>query len=501
MELDPSIPGLQTPLPAHPILFTPPLGILEPVAPGPASRYNHRMQRLLDYLKQHRRRFLDELCEYLRFPSVSAQPAHRKDLAQCARWLERHCRGMGLQAKLRPTSGNPVLLASTPKVKGSGKPHYIVYGHYDVQPADPFDLWKTPPFEPRIQGRSLIARGASDNKGQHFAHLKAVEAFLKTGTDLPCDITFLIEGEEEVGSDNLPRFLTQNRALLKGDGVVVSDNGMPGLNQPSLTYALRGVVAMEIELRGPNRDLHSGIYGGAVDNPAMVLCQLLARLRDARGKIKIPGFYAKVRPLKAFERKQVSQGRETDASLARFLGVPKLFGEAGYNHVEQRTARPTLEINGLTSGYQGDGSKTIVPSWARAKLTFRIVPDQDPKEIVALVQRHLQRVCPPTVTFHLEPGHAGNAYQVAPDGPQAQAALRALRTAFGTKPALKREGGSIPIVEDFKRRLGMDTLLLGLALPDDNPHSPNEKFNLDCFETGMAMSAHLWRELAGCGPR
>jgi len=453
------------------------------------------MQRVLAYLNRNKKQFLDDLCEYLRFPSVSAQPQHRGDLDRCATWLERHCRAIGLQATLCPTSGNPVLLATTRQGRTSRKPHYLVYGHYDVQPADPFELWKTPPFEPRIQGRSLFARGSSDNKGQHFTHLKAVEAYLKTGTDLPCDVTFLIEGEEEVGSESLGPFLSRNRARLKGEGVVVSDNGMPGKNQPSLTYALRGVVAMEVILHGPNRDLHSGIYGGAVDNPAMVLCQLLARLRDARGHICIPGFYKHVRPLKAFERRQLSKGRRKDADLARFLGVPRLFGEAGFNQVEQRTARPTLEINGLTSGYQGDGSKTIVPSWARAKLTCRIVPDQEPRQIIEVVQRHLKKICPPTVKLTFEPGHAGSPYLVAPDGARAMAAMRAMKTAFGRTPTLKREGGSIPIVVDFKRRLGMDTLLLGLALPDDNPHSPNEKFDLDCFETGMVMSAHLWNEL------
>lgn len=454
------------------------------------------MQRVLQYLKQHHKRFVNELCDYVRFPSVSAQPVHGKDLQACARWLKGHCGRIGLKADLCPTPGNPVIVATTPRSKSSKKPHYLVYGHYDVQPPEPFELWHSPPFEPVIQGTSLFARGASDNKGQHFAHLKAVEAYLQTGTDLPCDLTFVIEGEEEVGSASLSSFLQKNRSRLACEGVVVSDNGMPGRNQPSLTYALRGILAVEIELTGPSRDLHSGIYGGSVDNPAMALAQMLASLRDQRGRIAIPGFYDDVDKLTAFERKQLARGETSDAAYRKFLGVPRLFGEKGYTPVEQRTARPTLEINGLTSGYQGAGSKTIVPAKASAKLTMRLVPNQTPDHIRRIVVKHLKSICPPTVRMKLEAGHEGEPYLVSPTGARAQAALGALRKAFGKEPSLKREGGSIPIVTEFKRRLGADTLLLGLALPDDNAHSPNEKFDLDCFRQGMVMSAHLWDELA-----
>jgi acetylornithine deacetylase/succinyl-diaminopimelate desuccinylase-like protein len=458
------------------------------------------MQAVIDYLKRNQSRFVAELCEYIRFPSVSAQPRHRADLRACAEWLAQHCREIGLHARLCRTQGHPIILARTPRGNASAsprrRPHFLVYGHYDVQPPEPFELWKSPPFEPRIQGRSLFARGASDNKGQNFAHLKAVESCLKTGTALPCDLTFVIEGEEEIGSRSLAAFLTQHRDELRCDAVVISDTGMPAPDCPALTYALRGIAAFEITLRGPSRDLHSGIFGGSVDNPAMALSQLLARLRDRNGRVAIPGFYDDVRPLSAFERRQFARLPCTKRQYQRLLGVPKLFGEKGYTPFEQRAARPTFEINGLTSGYQGEGSKTIVPAWARAKITARLVPDQSPARIIELVRRHLKKLCPPTVQMEIVAGHGAEPYLVSPSSPHARAALRALKLAFGREPLLMREGGSIPIVNDFKKILGADTLLLGLALPDDNAHSPNEKFSLDCFAKGQLLSAYLWPELS-----
>lgn len=453
------------------------------------------MQSVLSYLATNQKQFVSDLCDYVRFPSVSAQPEHRPDMEACAGWLVDHCRKIGLTVRLAKTPGNAVIVAKTPRAKNSRKPHYLVYGHYDVQPAEPFELWKTPPFEPRIAGRSLFARGASDNKGQNLAHLKAVEAYLKTGTELPCDLTFVIEGEEEVGSSNLAEFLRDNKAELKCEGVVVSDTGMPGKQYPALTYALRGIIAVEVILHGPSRDLHSGIYGGTVDNPAMALAQLLAPLRAKNGRVAIPGFYQDVAPLSAYERKQFARLPMSVAAYQKSLGVPKLFGERGYTPSEQRAARPTIEINGLTSGYQGEGSKTIVPSWAKAKLTFRLVPNQEPEQIRAVILKQLKKLCPPTVRLEVKSGHGGEPYLVSPTGKEARAGLRALRAAFGREPVLIREGGSIPIVNDFKKILGVDTLLLGLALPDDNAHSPNEKFDLDCFEKGMQMSAQLWQEL------
>lgn len=453
------------------------------------------MQNIINYLRANQSRFIEELSDYVRFPSVSAQPQHRKDLQACAGWLQEHCRKIGLETRLCPTEGNPIIIARTPRTKSAKRPHYVIYGHYDVQPAEPFELWTSPPFTPRIEGRSLFGRGASDNKGQNLAHLKAVEAYLKTGTELPCDLTFVIEGEEEVGSKSLATFLKKHHAELRCDAVVVSDTSIPSPKHPALTYALRGIASFELIMHGPSRDLHSGMFGGSVDNPAMALCQLLAKLRDKNGRITIPGFYDDVAPLSAYEKKQFARLPGTDRAYQKFLGVPKLFGERGFTQVEQRTSRPTVEINGLTSGYQGEGSKTIVPAWARAKLTMRLVPNQNPRKIIDAARRYMFKLCPPSVRLEIHSGHGAEPYLVSPTSLQAQAALRALRTAFGCEPVLIREGGSIPIVNNFKKFLHADTLLMGLALPDDNAHSPNEKFDLDCFAKGQLMSAHLWQEL------
>ena len=456
------------------------------------------MQAVIEFLKQNKSRAVKELCDYVKFPSVSAQVQHRDDLIACAEWLVRRCKEIGLTAELCKTKGHPIVLAKTPRQrsKRSRRPHFLVYGHYDVQPPEPFELWKSPPFEPRLKGRSLFGRGASDNKGQNLAHLKAVEAYLRTGTELPCDLTFVIEGEEEVGSQRLETFLSKRRSELRCDAVVISDTGMPSPKHPALTYGLRGIAAFEVTLHGPNRDLHSGIFGGTVDNPAMALSRMLASLQDPNGKITIPGFYDDVVPLSSYERKQLARLPFTENQYRRLLGVRALFGEKGYTPFEQRSARPTLEINGLTSGYQGEGSKTIVPAWARAKITTRLVPNQSPNRIIRLVQRHLRKICPPTVRLEIKSGHGAEPYLVSPTGSHAQAALNALRAAFGCEPVLMREGGSIPIVNSFKKILRAETLLLGLALPDDNAHSPNEKFDLDCFAKGQLMAAHLWQELA-----
>jgi acetylornithine deacetylase/succinyl-diaminopimelate desuccinylase-like protein len=416
----------------------------------------------------------------------------------CADWLVRHCQNIGLDARLCTTKGHPVVVAKTPHQASNGlaRNHFVVYGHYDVQPPEPFELWKSPPFEPRIQGRSLFARGATDNKGQNLAHFKAVEAYLKTGTKLPCDITFVIEGEEEVGSESLGAFLKENRQELKCNSIVISDTGIPSPKLPALTYGLRGIAAFEIIVHGPSRDLHSGIFGGTVDNPAMVLSQMLAKLRDKNGRITVPGFYDDVQTLSAYERKQFKRLPFKEREYQKLLGVPRLFGERGYTPIEQRSARPTLEINGLTSGYQGEGSKTIIPAWARAKVTARLVPNQTPARITKLLSQYLRKICPPTARLEIIPGHGALPYLVSPSSPRARAALQALKLAFRNEPVLLREGGSIPIVHEFKQILDADSLMLGLALPDDNAHSPNEKFDLDCFAKGQLMSAHLWQELS-----
>lgn len=451
------------------------------------------MEKVLAYLKQNESRFIKELCDYVRFPSVSAQPNHKADMERAAKWLAERAKAAGLEARLVPTAGNPVMVATTGR--RAGKPHYVVYGHYDVQPPEPFDLWKTPPFEPTIREGKIFARGVSDNKGQHLAHLFAVEAYLKTNTELPADITFVVEGEEEVGSNNLAAFLKTHRDELRCEAFVISDTGMPSLDQPALTYALRGLTAFEIKITGPNRDLHSGIFGGSLENPAMALAQLLAQLRDKKNRINIPGFYDDVKPLTKLERAEMARLPYKENAFKKFLGVPQLTGEAGYTPNERRSARPTLEINGLTSGYQGAGSKTIVPSWASCKITCRLVPNQSPRKIFKLVQAHLKKICPPTVKIEISEGHGGDPYIVDPTSAIAKAGLRALEKAFNAKPLLLREGGSIPILNDIKKIIGVDTLLLGLALPDDNAHSPNEKFEIESFTKGMQMAAHLWQEL------
>lgn len=451
---------------------------------------------VLDYLTKNEERFIKELFDYTRIPSISAQSDHAGDMRRCAEWLVARCREAGLTAEIRQTSGYPVVLAKTPK-QDPKKPTFLVYGHYDVQPPDPLDLWTSPPFEPRRVGRNVYARGISDNKGQHLAHINAVEAWLKTGHDLPCNVKFLIEGEEEVGSKALYDFLPKHASDLACKALVVSDTEIPSMKLPALCYSLRGMAPIEIRLDGPNRDLHSGLFGGAVDNPAMVLCQMLGSLRNKRGVITIPGFYDDVVKLSAYERKQMAKVPFDGKKFRMSVGVGALFGEAGYTPDEQRAARPTFEINGLTSGYQGEGGKTIIPSWASAKITMRLVPDQDPKKIIALVKKHLKAICPPTVKLTVTEGQGGGPYMVDPTGALAQACMRAAKAGFGHECVLVRGGGSIPIIAAFKQHLKADSLMLGLALPDDNAHSPDEKFSLDAYMAGMKMSAHLWPELAG----
>lgn len=453
------------------------------------------MRAVLDYLAANEQRHTADLCTYLRIPSVSAQEKHKPDLRTAAHWIANRCLELGLETVTHETAGHPIVVAKT-QPHNPKKPTYLVYGHYDVQPPEPFDLWTSPPFEPRIENGNLYARGSCDNKGQHLAHLNAVEAYIRTGTPLPCNLTFLIEGEEEIGSTHLYEFLPTHRSLLACHGVVISDNGIPSLKQPSLTYALRGIVALEVRIDGPSRDLHSGIFGGSLENPALALCQILAGLRDRKGRVNVPGFYDEVVALSKYERAQMAQIPINEKQYARFLGVPELSGEISYTTNERRTARPTFEINGLTSGYQGQGSKTIVPAWASAKLTFRLVPNQKPTRILAALKRQLKALCPPSVRISFSDGHVGEPYVVSPEGPAAQAALRAITAGFGCEALITREGGSIPIVSAFKRHLKAETLLIGMSLPDDNPHSPNEKFNLEAYTKGMRMAAHLWTELA-----
>ncbi|MDX2080293.1 MAG: dipeptidase [Terrimicrobiaceae bacterium] len=436
---------------------------------------------------------LDELFEFLRFPSVSAQSNHRNDVWACADWVAAKLQKIGLETKIALTPGNPVVLGRTPH--DPAKRTVLIYGHYDVQPPEPLELWTTPPFEPEIRDGRIFARGSTDNKGQIFAHILGVEESLKTGP-LPVNVIFLIEGEEEVGSDNLENFLMAQRENLACDFIAISDTGMAADGYPTLSYALRGIAAMEVKVHGPSHDLHSGVYGGAVANPATAAARLVASLHHADGRVAIPGFYDDVRDLADWEREAAAAAPVTDADIAEQAGVEELFGEPGYNALERIGARPTAEVNGIGGGYQGEGSKTVLPAEAFFKLTFRLVPNQDPARILKLAEDHLRKNCPPGVKMTIEGGHAGAPFFADPNSTGGLAAQRALQEVFGKKPALLREGGSIPILGAFQRILGRDALLVALASPDCRAHSPDENFPLANFFAGIRLNQVLLRELA-----
>lgn len=438
---------------------------------------------------------LAEFFDFLRFPSISTDSRHRDDVRRCAEFLATKCRSMGLRTELHETPGHPILVASS--VPKPGRPTVLIYGHYDVQPVDPVSEWDTPPFEPTLVGDKIYARGATDNKGQHFAHLLGVEAALKAHGDLPVNVVFLIEGEEEIGSPNLAPFLANHRELLKCDVCAVSDTGMIGAGIPTMTYGLRGIACLEFKIHGPVRDLHSGVYGGAVPNPATMISRVIASLHDAEGRIRIPGFYDRVLPLESWEREMWASLPDGDAATLDETGAPGLWGEAGYTSLERRWGRPTAEVNGIGGGYQGEGSKTVIGREAMAKLSFRLVPDQNPQEILELAAAHLKSVCPPSCRIEVELGHWGPAYVMDPHSPYGKAAQRALVRAFSGEPRLIREGGSIPIIQAIKDTLGVDSLLLGLALPDCQIHSPNENFTVTNFEAGIRLNQALLEELAG----
>jgi acetylornithine deacetylase/succinyl-diaminopimelate desuccinylase-like protein len=451
------------------------------------------------YIARHSGRFLDELKTLVRFRSVSTQPEYRRDLLACADWLVGHFRRLGLDAKLHATKGHPIIVARTLRAPRSGVPTILIYGHYDVQPPEPFELWRTPPFEPFVRGGKLFGRGASDNKGQFFAHVKAVECYLKTNRPLPANVVFLIEGEEEVGSQALSDFVRKHAKQLRADFVVVSDSGMLAKGVPTITYGTRGIAALELRVDGPSRDLHSGVFGGSVANPAVVLAKLLAACVDDDGRIAVRGFYDDVQPLTRWERREFAGLKFDERTYARFLGVPALSGEKGYTTLERRWARPTFEINGIFGGYQGAGGKTIVPAWAGAKITCRLVPNQEPEKIARLVVRHFRKLCPKSVHLTIIEQHHSPTFLASPQGRGAKAAARALEKAFGRKTVFAREGGSLPILNDFKRHLRGEIILVGLGLPDDNWHSPNEKMDLSNFYCGIRMSAGLFRELSSQG--
>jgi acetylornithine deacetylase/succinyl-diaminopimelate desuccinylase-like protein len=439
--------------------------------------------------------YLEDYYSFLRFPSVSTDDQYKEKLEQCADWLVKKLTSIGLETQLVPTKGHPIVWARN-KHK-AGRRTVLIYGHYDVQPPDPLDLWDSPPFEPVLRNGYVFARGATDNKGQILSHILGIQETIEQSGDLPVNLHLVIEGEEEIGSGNLGPFLSQHRDALKSDLAVVSDTGMIERGVPTLSYGLRGVTALEIKVTGPKMDLHSGVFGGAVQNPITALAQLLATLHDREGRVAIAGFYGRVKPLEKWEREAWRKlPVDGDKLIREETGVPELFGEAGYNSLERIWARPTAEINGVGGGYQGQGTKTVIASHAMAKLTFRLVPEQEGDEILKLAREHLRKNLPKGVTMEITDGHSGPWYLTDPNSAIGEAAQRALRKAFNHDPALIREGGSIPIVSQFRGILGIETLLMGLALPDCRAHSPNENFPLENFEGGIRLNKAILQELA-----
>jgi len=448
-----------------------------------------------DYLQQNRERSLAELNEWLSVPSVSAKSEHKADTARAADWLAERMREAGLTTvEVIATAGHPVVLGEW-RGAPEGAPTLLLYGHYDVQPAEPLDEWHTPPFEPVVRDGKLFARGSVDDKGQVYLHLKAVQAHLATSGSLPVNVVFLVEGEEEVGSPNLGTFLQANAARLACDAVMISDTTMfaPGL--PSITNGLRGLAYMEVRVQGPATDLHSGAYGGAVVNPANALAKIIARLHDDQGRVTIPGFYDKVRGLTDDERAAIAKLPFEEEGLRKEVGSPKLGGEAGYGPLERIWARPTLDVNGLLSGYTGEGAKTVLPARAMAKVSMRLVPDQDFHEVERIFTEHVKSLAPEGVTVEVEALHGGMPWYAEPSGPVFDAAKRALARAFGREPVVIREGGSIPIVQQFQEILDAPVVLIGFGLPGENAHAPNEWMSVDNFHQGAEAIAMLYEEL------
>ena len=440
--------------------------------------------------------YLEDLYSFLRFPSISTDGQYAERLAECAHWLVKKLTSIGLETQLVPTPGHPVVWARNQH--RPGRRTVLIYGHYDVQPPDPLELWDSPPFEPVLKDGYVFARGATDNKGQILSHILGLQETIQQEGELPVNVHLVIEGEEEIGSANLGDFLSHNHDALKSDVAVVSDTGMIARGVPTLSYGLRGVTALEIKVTGPKMDLHSGVFGGAVANPITALAQLLATLHDREGRVAIAGFYDRVKPLEDWDREAWRKlPIDGDKLVLKETGVPELFGEAGYNSLERIWARPTAEINGIGGGYQGKGTKTVIASHAIAKLTFRLVPDQEGDEILRLARTHLRKHLPKGVTLEITDGHSGPWYLTDPHSQIGEAAQRALRKAFNADVALIREGGSIPIVSQFRSILGIETLLMGLALPDCRAHSPNENFPLENLEGGIRLNKAILHELAG----
>jgi succinyl-diaminopimelate desuccinylase len=452
------------------------------------------MTAIDQYLEDNALDFEDELCEFLRIPSVSADPKCKADVIKAAQWIAEQLSRLNFTAEIIPTDGHPLVFAKSPLIPDAMT--VLVYGHYDVQPVDPLNKWTTPPFEPSRRNGNLFARGATDDKGQVLTHIKSAEAWVKTVGKLPINLKFLIEGEEEVGSHALEIFMGKHSDRLACNCAVISDGNQFAPGVPAICYGLRGITCYELRLTGPNRDLHSGSFGGAVTNPANALTQILAGLIDSRGKVQIPGFYNDVVPLSDRERKEFASLPFDEQGFFKQIGVNAAMGEEGYTSLERRWARPTFDICGMWSGYQGEGAKTILPATAGAKISFRLVPNQDPANITAALKQRLRELCPQGIQFELIDSHGSQAVTVPLDSPYIEAASRAIEHAFGRRPVFTREGGSIPIVIDFSKKLKAETLLLGWGQDDDNAHSPNEKICLADFHRGIKASARLWEELS-----
>lgn len=452
------------------------------------------MNQVLDFVEQNKDRYLAELKELIAIPSVSTNPENKKDVEQCAQWITDHLRTIGLQnIQIFPTAGHPIVYADW--LNAPGKPTVLFYGHYDVQPVDPVNLWTSPPFEATIRGDNLYARGTADDKGQVFIHFKAIEAYMKNMGALPVNIKMLIEGEEEVGSEHLEQWVKEHKEMLEADLVLISDSSMFAKGVPSICYGLRGLAYMQVDLVGPNKDLHSGSFGGSVHNPIQALSEIVAQLHDKNGRVTIPGFYNDVRPLTKKERDAYKKLPWNDAKYAKSLGVKKLYGEKGFTTLERLWARPTLECNGIWGGFTGEGAKTVLPSEAHAKISMRLVPDQKSAKVAKLFEKHIKKIASTTVKLTVRSLHGGEAAITPIDSPGVQAAVAALEKGFGKKPLYQREGGSIPIVVQFKQLLGLDTVLLGFGLPDENAHAPDEHINLDNFFGGIRTSVHFYNEL------
>ena len=457
------------------------------------------MNAIIDFINTNRDRYVDELKTYLAIPSISALPEHNGDVRRCSEWTAEELRRIGLEnVRLIETPGYPVVYGDW--LGAPGAPTILFYGHYDVQPVDPLDLWESPPFEAAVREGEIYARGAADDKGQIFMHFKAVEAVMKQVGRLPVNIKFILEGEEEVGSAHLDDFVREHKDQLAADVVVISDSPMFDRGVPSICYGLRGLVYFQIDLRGTKTDLHSGSFGGAVANPAFVLAQLLAQMKDRRGHVKIPGFYDEVRPLKEEERAEFKRLPFNEKRYRQDLGAPKLFGERDYTTLERVWARPTFEVNGLLSGFTAEGAKTVIPAVAMAKLSMRLVPDQDPDQVALLFEAYLKKVTPKTVELKITRMHGGKPWMTDFDNRFVQAAGRAIERAFGQRPVFNREGGSIPVVSTFQEVLGLPSVLFGVGLPDENAHAPNEKLDLGNFHNGILASTFLYEEIGRANP-